>query len=260
MEATQNRTYYVYCHIRKDKNEPFYIGIGIKPNIEYSTKLKEYRRAYCSFKRNKHWYNIVKNTEYDVNILYESDNENIIKSKEIEFIKLYGRSDLKTGTLVNHTDGGDGQLNPSPELRLLMRNRNLGKKASLETKAKKSKAMLGFKHSKETKEKISMALTGKTIPNEVREKISNTLKNYKMTEETKIKLSNAQKERVKNGLFRSDIIKNIKQYDLDGNFIKEWNNTNEIKKHFNIKNITHLCRALSPKYKSNRYRGYIWEI
>jgi len=46
------KKYFLYRHIRLDKNEPFYIGIGTKPN---SKKIKgyktEYSRAFETTKR-----------------------------------------------------------------------------------------------------------------------------------------------------------------------------------------------------------------
>lgn len=38
--------YYLYRHIRLDKNEPFYIGIGTKRNRYHPNMYSEYRRAY----------------------------------------------------------------------------------------------------------------------------------------------------------------------------------------------------------------------
>lgn len=115
---------YVYRHIRLDKNEPFYIGIS---NTEDG-----YKRAYKKTCRNKHWTNIVKSCKYEVEILMENLTIEEVKEKEKEFIKLYGRVDLKTGTLVNLTDGGDGVLNKheNAELRLKLSKAALGKKMS----------------------------------------------------------------------------------------------------------------------------------
>lgn len=114
--------YYLYRHIRLDKNEVFYVGIG-KKNINKKSYLYhcEYYRAfrprYSKHQKshNKYWTNIANKTYYKVDIILESNDENYIKQKEIEFIKIYGRKDLGKGTLVNHTDGGDGTLNPSQE-------------------------------------------------------------------------------------------------------------------------------------------------
>ena len=93
---------YLYRHIRLDKNEPFYIGIGL-----YNNNYKYYR-AYAKSKRNKHWRNIINITDYIVEILFDDLTIEEAYEKEIEFIKLYGRKDIGTGTLCNLTNGGDG--------------------------------------------------------------------------------------------------------------------------------------------------------
>lgn len=131
--------YYLYKHVRLDKNQVFYVGIGtIKKKITHlSIKTNRYKRAYEKSNRNKYWKNIVNKTNYKVEILLESDNLDFIKTKEIEFIKLYGRRDLKQGTLVNLTDGGDGgnRQPKSKKWREVMASRK-GLKFSEETKLK----------------------------------------------------------------------------------------------------------------------------
>jgi len=90
---------YVYRHIRLDKNEPFYIGIG-----------EIGRRSRVNYGRNKYWKNIAKLTPYDIDILRDGLTWEQAIEKEVEFIELYGRKDLGNGTLVNMTNGGDGRL------------------------------------------------------------------------------------------------------------------------------------------------------
>ena len=87
----------VYRHIRKDKNLPFYIGIGKDPKRPYSKKY-----------RNKAWLGVVDKTDYNIDILFENLTKHQAITKEKEFIKLYGRVDIKTGCLYNMTDGGEG--------------------------------------------------------------------------------------------------------------------------------------------------------
>ena len=122
--------YYLYRHIRLDKNEVFYIGRGKKAKKFSNTIFSEYGRAYNTLQRNKYWKNIFKKTDIKVEILYESNCINHINNKEIEFIKLYGRKDLKKGTLVNLTDGGDGHCGMSDKNRKIvsdtLKNRNRG--------------------------------------------------------------------------------------------------------------------------------------
>ena len=92
--------YYIYRHIRLDKNVPFYIGIGT-----YNLKAK-YNRSKSNKKRNIYWWNIVNKTSYKIEIVFKCNNRDLICQKEKEFISLYGRKEFG-GTLTNLTDGGD---------------------------------------------------------------------------------------------------------------------------------------------------------
>ena len=92
----EDNIYYVYRHIRLDKNQVFYIGLGRN------------KRAWDKHSRNRYWNHIVKNTDYEVEIILGDLTRQEASEKEKEFIKLYGRIDLGFGTLVNMTDGGDG--------------------------------------------------------------------------------------------------------------------------------------------------------
>lgn len=140
---------YVYRHIRLDKNIPFYIGISLIDDIEY-------KRANVRSGRNKHWQNVVKKSDYRVDIMFDEIESDFAKEKEIELIALYGRVDLKTGTLVNRTIGGDGNngMIVSEYTRKLISESSKKRVVSAETRAKMSKAMTGFKHSPETIAKL----------------------------------------------------------------------------------------------------------
>lgn len=104
--------YYLYRHIRLDNNEVFYIGIG-KKRKHYTNYRTEYCRAF-SIKRSNFWKKIINKTDYKIEIVLESTDRKFIENKEVEFIKLYGRRNLKQGTLVNLTDGGEGVVNHIP--------------------------------------------------------------------------------------------------------------------------------------------------
>lgn len=92
---------YLYRHIRLDKNEPFYIGIGI---------TKNYSRAYSKKSRNKLWKIIANKSGYEVEVIFDDLSWEEACEKEKEFINLYGRIDNKTGILSNMTNGGDGTI------------------------------------------------------------------------------------------------------------------------------------------------------
>lgn len=176
---------YVYRHIRLDKNVPFYIGIS----------EKDIYRATITSCRNPIWKAIAKKTEYDVEILLDGLSWEEACEKEKEFIKLYGRIDLKTGTLANLTDGGEGTL---------------GRK---------------YAPTKEHRKNLSKSAIGKKMSNEARIKMS-------------------RKKKVP-----------ILQYDLDGNFIREWDGISDAAKALGgySANIMRCCQ------KEFKYAyGYVW--
>ena len=116
----------VYRHIRLDKDIPFYIGIG-----------KDINRPNNKKDRSNFWKSIISKTEYAVEILFDNLTKEQAIEKEIEFIKLYGRVDLKTGTLCNMTCGGEGTGKLNDDLEYLRRKRIketlTGRKASEES-------------------------------------------------------------------------------------------------------------------------------
>jgi hypothetical protein len=185
----------VYRHIRLDKNEPFYIGIG-----------KTEKRAYNKHNRSRHWKSIIANTSYKVEILFDDLSWGKAIEKEIELIELYGRKDLGLGTLVNLTDGGEslpGSKNPM-----------FGKKRTDDEKRRISQKLTGNKLSEETKLKISQSGKGIKKSPEYIEKIKGRkhspesiekMKKRVFTEEHRRKLSESMKGN-KNG------IENLKQY------------------------------------------------
>lgn len=99
--------HFLYRHVRLDTNKPFYVGVGTKTKANRPDGLD---RAFAKSQRSKWWKSIVNKAGYRVDILVQSDDYDFIHKKEQEFIKLYGRRDLNTGTLVNFTDGGEGIL------------------------------------------------------------------------------------------------------------------------------------------------------
>lgn len=120
--------HYLYRHIRKDKDEPFYIGIGTKSKVKtgFKTYESEYSRAFSFTKkarRNKIWRDIFNKTDVEVEILFESNDYEEIKNKEQEFIGVYGRIDSKTGILSNMTNGGDGTIGYYPSEQTKQRQR-----------------------------------------------------------------------------------------------------------------------------------------
>lgn len=195
---------YVYRHIRLDKNEPFYIGIGSDEN---------YNRAYVTKQRNKLWNNIVSKSNYEIEILLDNLTWEQACEKEKEFIALYGRKDLNKGILANLTNGGEGTLgiiideegrkarseklknikrNPiSEELRYKRHLLGLGKIFTNEHRKNISNALKGKNKnplSETTKEKLRIANIGKIQSIETIQKRVDKIKGQKRSEETKEKM------------------------------------------------------------------------
>lgn len=120
----------VYQHIRLDNNTVFYIGIGKNKSRAYNKHFKN---------RNVIWVRTVKKYGFRVEILKENMSWEEACQEEIKLIKKYGRLNIKTGILVNLTDGGEGNHN-----RII---------------------------SKKTKNKISMSLKNHIVTKETRVKI-----------------------------------------------------------------------------------------
>lgn len=97
----------------------------------------------------------------------------------------------------------------------------------------------GFKHSKETKDKISKTLQGHVHSSTTKDKISKALKGKERDVKLKIKLSIP-----------------VEQYDLEGNFIKEWFGANEAARYING-NSGHIIAVCKGKRKT--HKKYKWK-
>lgn len=192
---------YVYLHTRLDTNDVFYVGI--------SSKDDDFKRSRCKRLRSNYWKRITDKTQYRVDVVYRNISWEKACEIEIKLIKLYGRSDLGLGKLVNMTDGGEGLVGASEETIKKMSNaakgnsNMLGKKHSDATKAKLADAARGKTQSEETRAKLSEANKGKVPWNkgkeaseEAKQKMSESMKGKKLTEETKQKMSEKAKGKI----------------------------------------------------------------
>jgi hypothetical protein len=145
---------YVYRHIRLDKNEPFYIGIGSDEN---------YKRAFSKNSRNKYWKNIINNCDYEVEILLNNISLPEAKVKEIEFIKLYKRK-IDGGSLCNLSLGGEGTNGyiRTKENKDKIALFNIGKKRPKEVGDKISLRLKGIKRDDSFKDKLRNRMMGNT--------------------------------------------------------------------------------------------------
>ncbi len=115
MQVNNNKC--VYRHRRLDTYEVFYVGIGTP------------KRPYEMWDRSILWKR-VKNKAKGVIVEILAENLTLEDAYDLEklLITEYGRKDLKTGSLCNLTDGGDGSYNTIK---------------TIETRKKLSKALKG---------------------------------------------------------------------------------------------------------------------
>lgn len=230
---------YVYRHIRLDKNEPFYIGIGSDRNYKRASSIKD---------RNKYWGNIVNKYGYEIEILINDLTWEEACNKEIEFIHLYGRKDLNKGSLVNLTNGGDGAKGVffSNKRKKEISNRIKGKGNPFYGKKHSIETIQKFKYIAQNRlpeiyNKIALANSNKIIPKEVRIKISNSTKGQKNhfygknhTKQSKKKISIKAVGRILSDELKNKISLNTpksqKLYKLIDNKIIEYNSIRDASK------------------------------
>lgn len=189
----------VYLHIRKDKNEIFYVGIAKQPERPYD---------FHPQRRSDLWNKIYNKTEVEVKIVAEDLSWEEACEYEKVLIKKYGRLNLNEGTLVNLTDGGDGAIGliRTEEHRERLSKSQIGKVVSEETKKRVSEGLKryfaanpgiqkGREASEETKKKLSEI--GKLRPYNPESIEAMRQKNLgkKHSEEHRKKLSDKAKQR-----------------------------------------------------------------
>ena len=212
-----NNKYYVYCHRNPLTNEIFYIGKG------------KDRRAYCKENRGKHYQNYVKKYGFPI---IEIIKENLTNEESLDLEKKLileiGRKELNEGMLVNSTNGGESGVN--------------GLIHTLETKLKMSESKKG----KPSKNK------GKTWKLSIDTKTGVSRGKYKERKDKGGTLSLEMKDKLKE-IARNNA-KEILQFDLNNNFIKEWRSQADAVKSLGFKGIYNCVTG-----RSKQSGGYIWK-
>lgn len=159
--------FYVYSYTEPGEEDPFYIGKGHNDRA-YAHLRRKFRQAktrfYCKLNSLR-----VQGIQPQIDYLGKDMFEIEAFALEEYLIKYYGRLDLGTGCLTNHTDGGDGVkgLLCSIDTRKKISEANKGNVAwnkgiksgelSFDTRYKMSLAKVGVEKSFQTRERISNA-------------------------------------------------------------------------------------------------------
>jgi len=166
----------VYIHYRETDGLPFYVGKGTKD------------RPYFFYGRSKWWYRVHQKHGCRVVIVVGNMSEADAFALEMRLISEIGRDNL-----CNHTDGGEGCSNPSPETRAKMSAAKKGKPKSPEAIRKHAEKMRGRKMSPERIENLRQCNLGSKHTPETRVKMSRSArKKPSITEETRVRMSIAQ--------------------------------------------------------------------
>lgn len=231
--------YFVYQHIREDKNSIFYVGIGkVRTDILATTDKMKHYRAYSKQGRNPIWKAIVNKTSYTVEIVETDLTKEEAISLEISLIEKYGKIKNK-GLLSNISDGGETVL---PELLTVLNDPKCSQRVyqyDLEGNFLKEwlstnqiKRELGFDNSV-----IRKALTGKTkSPN-----ISYKFQWFLEYKGEKINVSDSGKITLHKG------VKLTK-----GDEVLIFNSREDCAKYFDVKSYQ-ITNALKGKYKFKNY-------
>lgn len=234
------------------KYRPFYIGKGRRFRIKQHLQPKQ--RNDNSIKSNIINSIIKKLNENPIHYkLYEGLSFEEANEIEMSIIKHFGRIDLKTGILSNMTDGGEGFKNMivTDETKIKMSEKAKGTK----TYANNGMSKIVEKYSLdgillETFSSLraaaeSVNISFKTISSNCRG-ITKTsggfIWKYAGKSYNPIVKSEAKDKR-----------KKVYQYDLDGNFIKEWESVSCIEETTKIRHISCVCLG-----KLNFSGGFQW--
>lgn len=222
---------YLYRHIRLDKNQPFYIGIG--------TDAKgKYKRANAKDGRNKIWRDIVAKSEFEIEIMLDDITVEEAHAKEVYFISLYGKR-ANGGILANMTDGGEGWpgLVHTEETKENIRRIKTGTVSPM--KGKKSEIagekhpMFGKTHSDQLKYKWSIERKGATPWNKGK---------------TGLIIANGQ-------LHRRKV---VMQYDKEMNFISEYESLAQAAKITGFR-AGSISKAILGLDRMKSHKGFIWK-
>jgi group I intron endonuclease len=162
--------------IQNKINNKIYIG---QTKYDVSARIREHISSRAHIGNALRKYGL---QSFDVSVIDSANDREVLSDKEIYWICFY---DCKHPNGYNHTDGGEGLINPSIKVR-----QDISK--TLKEFYKNHSPVLGFighNHSDATKKKISCSVKKIMSSSEAKAKVSSFHKGKVISEETKKKMS-----------------------------------------------------------------------
>lgn len=270
--------------IENDINNKVYIGSSVCIEDRWIRHKKDLLRGKsCSIKL-QNSYNKYGEENFVYSIIEECGKENLIEREQfyIDYYRSYEQGynccpiagntlgvspSEETRTKIREAMIGD--KNPffgkkhTEESRSKMRESHMGQESPFKGKkhTEESKKKLRYPKTDEHKEKLSMSAKGRKHTEESIKKRVESRKGYEHSEKTKLKIGSKHKgkkyseetrKKLSNSRRKNKSI--IIQYDLNGQFLKEWFDLISLKKSgYIIANITRACRV------NGKSGGFRWK-
>lgn len=207
------------------------------------SKLQNARKKYPDF------------TKWDYEVLEYCSLDEL---SEREMFWIAEKDSFKNGYNMTIGGGGARGADISEETREKQRQAKLGTKMSESAKAKMSMRRKGKKKTAEHIQKIADSHRGKRLSEEAKQKLSEAQKAAHLRNPDHYIHSQLTKEKIRQaniGLVHPTLRKPIRQCDLKGNIIREWECASVAAKNLGF-NASPIAACL--KGKSKTYRGFQW--
>lgn len=200
-------------------NNKIYIGqsIDILARFRAHRSKNIYKLKKLHSSFNSHGIN---NHTFDIiNVLPNDCEQDVLNKYEQIYMDFYRNCNIE---LLNIKEGGNGHGKHSEETKKIIKDKRALQVFSEESKIKRINTLKKVIHTKEWNYKVGLGQIGKFV-----------------SEESKSKLR-----------------KSILQYDLNGNFIKEWDSSRNASKFYNTTE-SNICNCLRENAKTAK--GFKWE-
>lgn len=194
---------YVYRDPRENKNNaPIYIGKGQDKTDRAMTHWLNPDQCHNPGLRSLLQILVRENLKPTIQILATFKTEKAAFAKECELIALFGRRDLKTGTLFNLTAGGEGTSELSEEVRLRRAATSSATKSTPDGRLVQSRIAKAAWQNPETRKKHLAAMEKTLADPNYRVKLSTSIRESHSNPEVIEKIAAASKEHWQDPAYR----------------------------------------------------------